>query len=283
MENNKATVPFSVMALMVPAAEAAAGKNWLPTLMLALVSFLLCTWMSVQEEPKWKWLYPARFAALVFLLAWALNQTHSCWPGDRAALAVPAGLMLLAAYGVWWGSAIRASAVLRYGMYAVLAALAFFSLPQLKAEYLRPKAQLPDMQLAAVLLLPLLARKTGQWLFHPVGVAALVSAIVAGGYSSVYQFSRGVTIGGVGQHMESLAACAITVGNFALLCYLLDGMGKEKKDWRVWTGGLAAYGIYLLGLPIRPEVYVLLMVVLWAIVPLLWTLEQKMKKRGNNA
>lgn len=81
MENDKATVPFSVMALMVPAAEAAAGKNWLPTLMLALVSFLLCTWISVQEEPKWKWLYPARFAALVLLLAWALNQTHSCWPG----------------------------------------------------------------------------------------------------------------------------------------------------------------------------------------------------------
>ena len=283
MKNERLTVPFSIMALIVPAAEAAAGKNWLPTLMLVLVSFLLCTWMSMREEPDWKWLYPLRFAALILLLSWSLNQTHSCWPGNQAALAVPAGLIALAAYSVWKGSAIRASSVLRYGMYFILGVLTVLGITQIKAEHIQPKAKLPDMELAVVLLLPLLARKTGKYFFHPVGVAALVSSIVVGGSASIYEFSRGVSIGGIAQHLESLAACAITVGNFALLCYLLDGISRKKGDWNVWIGALASYGLYLLEIPINPQVYVLLLLALWAVTPALWTLERKMKKMKNKA
>lgn len=271
------------MALIVPAAEAAVGKNWLPTLMLVLVSFLLCTWMSMREEPDWKWLYPLRLAALVLLLSWALNQTHSCWPGAKAELAVPAGLLFLAAYSVWKGSAVRASSVLRYGMYFILAVLAVLGIAQMKMENIQPKAELPDMELAAVLLLPLLARKTGKYFYNPVGIAALISSIAAGGSTSVYQLSRGISLGGTAQHLESVAACAITVGNFALLCYLLDGMVCKKGDWNVWTGALAAYGLYLLRIPIAPQVYVLLLIVLWVIIPELWNLGEKMKKRKNNA
>lgn len=283
MKNEHETVPFSIMALIVPAAEAAAGKNWLSTLVLVLVSFLLCTWMSMQKEPDWKWLYPLRFAALILLLSWALNQTHSCWPGNQAALAVPAALLALAAYSVWRGSAIRASSVLRYGMYFILVMLALFGIAQVKVESLRPKAELPDMELAIVLLLPLLARKNGKYFCHPVGAAALISSIVVVGCTSVYEFSRSVSIGGIARHLESLAACGITVGNYALLCYLLDGISREKGDWNVWIGALASYGLYLLEIPVNPQGHVLLLLALWVIAPELWALEQKLQKRKNKA
>lgn len=271
------------MALVVPAAEAAVGKNWLPTLMLVLVSFLLCTWMSGQEEPKWSWFYPLRLVALILLLSWALNRTHSCWPGDGAELAVPAGLILLAAYAVWKGSAIRASSVLRYGMYFVLVLLAVLGIPQIRQGNIRPKAELPDMELAAVLLLPLLARKTGRYSYNPIGAAALIASVVAGGCLSLYQYSRGVCIGEAVIHLESVAACAITVGYFAMLCFLLDGIRRGGRGWLVWFGALAAYGFYLLGIPIDPQLFVLLIIVLWAILPMLWKLKEKMKKRENNA
>ena len=283
MENDKTIAPFSVMALVVSAAEAAAGKNWLPTLILVLVTFLLCTWTSGQKDPKRRWLDWLRFFALVLLLSRALEQTHSCWPGNQAELAVPVGLLLLAAYSVWKGSAIRASSVLRYGMYFVLAALAILGIPQLKAENLLPKAELPDMELAAVLLLPLLARKRENYDYNPVGIAALISSIVSGGCRTVYQFSRSVSIGGAAMHLESLAACAITVGNFGLLCFLLDGIIRAKGEWMVWTGALAGFGLYLLRIPIAPELYVLVLIVLWLILPVLLNLEEKMKIRKNNA
>lgn len=278
MKNDKTIVPFSIMALIVPAAEAAVGKNWLPTLMLVLVTFLLCSWMSMQGEPDWKWLYPLRLAALILLLSWALQQTHSCWPGEKAELAVPAGLLFLAAYSVWKGSAIRASSVLRYGMYFILAVLSVLGIGQMNIENIQPKAELPDMELAAVLLLPLLARKTGKFFYNPVGIAALISSIAAGGCVSVYQFSRSVSIGGIAQHLESVAACAITVGYFALLCYLLDGISNKTGAWNVWTTALAAYGIYLLGIPLAPQVYVLLLILLWVIIPELWNMGEKIKK-----
>lgn len=283
MKNDKTIVPFSVMALVVPAAEAAAGKNWLPTVILVLVSFLLCTWMSGRNEPKRKWLNWLRFAALVLLLSWALDQTHSCWPGNQAELAVPAGLLLLAAYSVWKGSAIRAASVLRYGMYLILAALAILGIPQMKPENIQPKAELPDMVLTAVLLLPLLGRKRGKYSYNSAGVAALISSIVSGGCTTVYQFSRSVTVGGIGMHLESLAACAITVGNYALLCFLLDAISREQGDWIACTGALAAFGLYLMRIPVQPQMYVLLLVILWVILPELLNLGEKMKNRKNNA
>ena len=279
MKDDKRSRPFQIMALAVPAAEAAMGKNWLPTLVLALAAFLLCTWVSAQPEPGWKWLYPVRCAAVVFLLAWSLNWTHICWPGEKSSYVVPGALLALAMYAVWKGNAMSASTVLRYGMYLILAALAVLGFSQIKLGDLRPTAQLPDMRLAAVLLLPLLARKSGTWTFHPIGAVAVLTALLTGGAASVYEYSRGLSLGGVTEHMESLAACAITVGYFSMLCFLLDGIKQEgERSWQVWAVGIGAYGLYAAGADFRPEMYVLLILVLWAVFPMLWTLKEKVKK-----
>ena len=202
MKNENVELPFQIMALAVPAAEAAMGKNWLPTLMLALAAFLLCTWISAQPEPEWKWLYPMRCIVIVFLLAWSLNWTHNCWPGEKSSYVVPGALMILTIYAVCRGRAKIASAVLRYGLYLILTALALLGIPQIKPDHLQPAAQLPDMRLAAVLLFPLLAQKNGTWTFNPVGAVALLAALLTGGAATIYEYSRGVSIGGVMEHME---------------------------------------------------------------------------------
>lgn len=283
MNDERTTVPFSVMALTVPAVEAAAGKNWLPTLILALASFLLCAWMSVQEEPDWKWFHSVQSVVLVLLLSWALGRTHSCWPGEKAEWAIPAGLILLAMYAVWKQAAIRASSVLRYGMYIILGFLGILGIQQLKLENLRPAPQLPDMQLAVILLLPLLARKAGNWVYHPVGAIALVSSVVVGGCSTIYQYSRGLSMGAVAGNMESIAACAVTVGNYALMCYLLDGINRVAGKRYVWISGLTAYGLYTAGIGIRPEAFVIALLTLWVFIPALWSLNRKRKKNKKSA
>lgn len=278
MKDEKAYRPFQLLALTVPAAEAAAGKNWLPTLILALASVLVCTWISALADPNLQWLNDLRSIAAVLLLSGLLNWTHDCWPGRGAAYAVPGVLVLLAVYAVWRGSAVRAASVLRYGVYLIFLLLAISGLLQLRWSQLRPRAELPSMALAAALLLPLLGRKGKTWHVFPNGLIAAAAAFITAGTASLYAYSRGLSPAGVTEHLESLAACALTAGWFASICYVLDSVKeKEEKDNRIPFLGVLAYGIYALGIRFRPETFVILELTLWAVIPTLWSMREKLR------
>lgn len=278
MKDEKAYRPFQLLALTVPAAEAAAGKNWLPTLILALASVLVCTWISALADPNLQWLNDLRSIAAVLLLSGLLNWTHDCWPGRGAAYAVPGVLVLLAVYAVWRGSAVRAASVLRYGVYLIFLLLAISGLLQLRWSQLRPRAELPSMALAAALLLPLLGRKGKTWHVFPNGLNAAAAAFITAGTASLYAYSRGLSLAGVTEHLESLAACALTAGWFASICYVLDSVKeKEEKDNRIPFLGVLAYGIYALGVRFRPEIFAILELTLWAVIPTLWSMREKLR------
>lgn len=278
MKDEKAYRPFQLLALTVPAAEAAAGKNWLPTLILALASVLVCTWISALADPNLQWLNDLRSIAAVLLLSGLLNWTHDCWPGRGAAYAVPGVLVLLSVYAVWRGSAVRAASVLRYGVYLIFLLLAISGLLQLRWSQLRPRAELPSMALAAALLLPLLGRKGKTWHVFPNGLIAAAAAFITAGTASLYAYSRGLSLAGVTEHLESLAACALTAGWFASICYVLDSVKeKEEKDNRIPFLGVLAYGIYALGVRFRPEIFVILELTLWAVIPTLWSMREKLR------
>ena len=278
MKDEKAYRPFQFLALTVPAAEAAAGKNWLPTLILALASVLVCTWISALADPNLQWLNDLRSIAAVLLLSGLLNWTHDCWPGRGAAYAVPGVLVLLAVYAVWRGSAVRAASVLRYGVYLIFLLLAISGLLQLRWSQLRPRAELPSMALAAALLLPLLGRKGKTWHVFPNGLIAVAAAFITAGTASLYAYSRGLSLADVTEHLESLAACALTAGWFASICYVLDSVKeKEEKDNRIPFLGVLAYGIYALGVRFRPEIFVILELTLWAVIPTLWSMKEKLR------
>lgn len=284
MKTEKAYRPFEVLALTVPAAEAAVGKNWLPTLILALTALLICTCTSTQEIPEWDWLKKLQCIAAALILAKLLEWTHRSWPGTGADYAVPAVLLALAADGVRKGSAIRGASVLRYGVYLVLALLAIAGLRQVKPQDLAPKAQVPDLTIGAVLLLPLLSRRNGNAAIPLNGIAATAASVLTAGSDSIYEYSRGISLGGAATHLESLAASAITIGWFAAISFVLDSV-QEKSEKRkgVWIPALLAYGIYLTGIDIRGEALAALELLLWGVIPLLWGLKKKLKKIEKSA
>lgn len=284
MKTEKAYRPFEVLALTVPAAEAAVGKNWLPTLILTLAALLICTCVSTQEIPEWDWLKKLQCIAAALILAKLLEWTHRSWPGTGADYAVPAVLLALAADGVGKGSAIRGASVLRYGVYLVLALLAIAGLRQVKPQDLAPKAQVPDLTIGAVLLLPLLSRRNGNAAIPLNGIAATAASVLTAGSNSIYEYSRGISLGGAATHLESLAASAITIGWFAAISFVLDSV-QEKSEKRkgVWIPALLAYGIYLTGIDIRGEALAALELLLWGVIPLLWGLKKKLKKIEKSA
>ena len=280
MKDEKAYRPFQLLALIIPAAEAAAGRNWLPTLILALASVLVCTCVSALGEVNLQWLNDLRCIGVILLLSGLLGWTDRSWPGRGTEYVVPGVLTLLAMYAVWQGGAVRTASVLRYGVYLILLLMALSGLLQFKAEQLRPRAEMPDMALTAALLLPLLGRKSRGWRVVPNGLAAVAASLVTGGAASLYAFSRGLSIAGVSEHVESVAACAITIGWFASICYLLDSVKeKEERDKRPWVIGLIAYGIYVLGIRFRAETFVAIELLFWAIIPAAWAVKEKMKKK----
>lgn len=284
LKTEKAYRPFSVLALTIPAAEAAVGKNWLPTVILALAALLVCIWMGTQEIPQWDWLKKLQALAAAFILAKLLDWTHRSWPGTAADYVVPAVLTLLAAYAVQKGSAIRGASVLRYGVYLVLALMAVAGLKQLQLQALTPRAELPDVTLAAVLLLPLLSRRDGNGTIPLNGIAAGAASVLTVGSFSLYEYSRGISLGGAAAHLESLAASAITIGWFAAICFVLDSAkGETGKAGDVWIPALLAYGVYLTGIEIRGEMLAAAELLLWGIIPLFWAVGKKMKKVEKSA
>ena len=171
-----------------------------------------------------------------------------------------------------------------YRPFEVLALLAIAGLRQVKPQDLAPKAQVLDLTIGAVLLLPLLSRRNGNAAIPLNGIAATAASVLTAGSDSIYEYSRGISLGGAATHLESLAASAITIGWFAAISFVLDSV-QEKSEKRkgVWIPALLAYGIYLTGIDIRGEALAALELLLWGVIPLLWGLKKKLKKIEKSA
>lgn len=284
MRTERTYDPFRLLALCIPAMDAAVGKNWLPTLILTLASTLICTWAGAVRIPDAKWLRRMQALGGAFLLSGLLSRTHAFWPGRVAEYAVPGILLLMAAYAVWRGSAVRAASVLRYGVYLVFLLMAIAGIRQMKPEFLLPKAEMPDMSLAAALLLPLLARRSRNWKIVPNGFFPVAVALLTVGSSSMFDYSRGLSAGHTMERLESLVACAVTIGWFAAFCFILDGVRlKEEGDMSTWLVAAVAYAIHISGTRVRPEAFVLTELFLWAVLPGIWHLKEKMTKKEKRA
>lgn len=282
------TLPFCRMALVIPAAEAAIGTNWLPTLISALGAELLCTWLNGNQKPKLRWLSCLRILALSFLLASFLEPMQRTWADDRGRYAVPAVILALAVYASTKGNGMRRAAnVLRYGMYAVLGILAYASIKRTEISGWMPSPELPSASLAVILLLPLLQpngeRGKALFLFPFPILAALLTAGTK--TDNLYAYARGLSLHGVAEHLESLAACAATVGWFALVCYITEAFTEEFSETQKEAGKyqaailtVPAYLIWIFGLTPKKEAVCALLLTLWGIIPLFCTLKKKMKK-----
>ena len=289
-EAEKRDSAFAAMALTVPAAEASVGKNWLPVLIVGLAAWLLCSWTAGERPRIPGWLSGLRIITMVLLIAWILERTSEPWPGRGAQFAVPLALLVLAAVSVQKGAEQTAAAagVLRYGIYGILAVLMVAGLGDIPWKSLAPKAELPDGPLAAVMLLPLLAvhrKEQG----NPLPIAAVLASIVTVGATSLYEYSRGLSIAGAAEHLESLAACAITVGYFGTVSWLLDGCAAERDNsrrrngWGVFGTAAVAYAVYLLKIPHAPWLYAGLELLFWGVLPLFVAPKRNLKNKEKDA
>lgn len=288
MKNSDETyIPFRFMALAIPAIDAAIGINWLPVLIVSLAAMLIWIWMEHVQTECPKWLGILRTVSLPLIGGYLLKGAASSWPGEGARWAVPLVLGMLALYATAKGAdaSIRAASVLRYGMYLVLLLLLYMGISQTDYTQWKPKPQLPSAMLCTALLLPVIGKKTGGKgkliVFLPIAASLVTAGVTANG---LYSYSRGLSLHGNSAHMESITACAMTVGYFALFLYVLDSAAKEWKtkgsnDFRKQLAVAAAIVILaILELPMNEIIYIALLLLLWVIAPSLCAWKKSRKK-----
>lgn len=285
--SDESYIPFRFMALAIPAIDAAIGINWLPVLIVSLAAMLIWIWMEHVQTECPKWLSILRTVSLPLIGGYLLKGAATCWPGEGARWAVPLVLGMLALYATAKSAdaSIRAASVLRYGMYLVLLLLLYMGISQTDYTQWKPKPQLPSAMLCTALLLPVIGKKTGGkgklLAFLPIAASLVTAGVTVNG---LYSYSRGLSLHGISAHMESITACAMTVGYFALFLYVLDSAAKEWKtkgsnDFRKQLAVAAAIVILaILELPMNGIIYIALMLILWVIAPSLCAWKKSRKK-----
>lgn len=278
-------------AMAVPLAAAAAGWSWLTLLPAAAVCMLLCTGAAHGEHASWH--RPFQWMAAVLLLEESLFRAADCWQGRGASIAVPAVLLILAVCASLKGrqSAAAACNVLRYGVYAVLAALLFTGIKEVSLRNLYPRWRTGDAFAVCVLLLPAMGepgkhRSAGLTPAVFGIAAALITTGVLGDQGSFRELGRNVFEAGSGVRMDSLAQAAMTVGYFLLLTWLCSCAGEtrpgKEKEAILFCASAAAV-LYLSGLRPGAPLLVLIQLAVWVALPTLQRLKTIVRKSKNNA
>lgn len=268
------------MAMLIPAAEAAAGSSWWGTLLTGAGGILLC-WIQ-RREPKERWMRCLQCIGAGILLGEFLHSTHIPWPGEKTEYAVPLILLLLAEQAAERGTekAARSVNCLRWIIFGVIGIVLLSGVKEIEwNEY--PK-QSPNTALLPIMLLPMMGNQK-QSLRQGVGILVYLLAggwiitNVTGQQGNMYELSRSISVLGTSLRFESIMAVAMTIGYYALSTWLLCADGVEEKTGTRICSLIAAVW-YLSGIRIHSILVAALMILLWGILPHLPGGERKKKK-----
>ena len=269
MGNNVSTPQLRVWLLTaaIPAILSIAGKNgWLTALLMGIGCGVLCFCvLTCRIERFPKWLCVLELAWLTVFLGGIGKISGSCWEESAT---IPIILLFLAASASRQGvyRSARMGATLAWLVLPILGLVFLAGTTDIQIKWIPTELELPDGAVFALLLLPCIAivfpkeRKALRWIGLILGAVTIASSLLMYGTmgidvaraapNSFYEFSKGVTLFGVAERFESLVACALTGGFFALFTLILSASYHltEKiipaaAKWSVWSCAAAAAGV----------------------------------------
>lgn len=272
----KGCFPASLSAGLL---QTAVGAPWPTVLVTGLAAMFLRRLPRAEESPRW-----LRFAQAlwsIFVMAQAMAWSRNCWPAAPTGFWIPPILLLAA---LWISNKGRKAAettanVLGILELGLLAAVLLAGLGEIRLENLRPRWQMPDGWLIAVLLLPGLTRGDGKgWPWAVLYSAVTAGVLGASRENTFFEMSRSVSLLGSVKRMESLAAMALTIGFALLLCSLLADMDRGRETLICCAG---AFGIYAWGIPVPGVAAAVASILLWTLLPA-WSQRNTKKREQNN-
>lgn len=289
---DKRNKTFMSTALLIPTIQASIGTNWLPIVIVSIIGILCNLWGSCIGEEETKTVSRLRIVVLILLTARMLCEIPACWPGRGNGYVVLSVILGLAAFASWKGKekAVCAVSILRFGIIGVMSVILYAGIGNVKWEEWKPYPQWPRSILLVMLMLPLIER-SGYWTgaIKNAIIATITGIISSGaGVLTIYAYSRGLEIQGIAEHLESITACAVTMGFFGMSTWLLTEIREEIKEGervqRKYFAIVALTGISCVIVPyIRDIMYVISIGILWLIIPTICKTKKNLKKNEKYA
>ena len=300
VERNKTA--WFLTALAVPVMQAASGCSWLTAAALGILCLGVCAGLEAMDVPETKWLSAVQWIWMTVVLSAALEWALYCWLSDSPV--IPGTLLLLAAWTAAGGEeqSLRAGSLLRFFLIALLGAVLFSGVWDIRGENLRPNWRMDNADLVTVLLLPaagvcLGGKGVGTKLFLlalAIAVSVVVTGVLSGPFaagqaSAFYELSKSVRLLGVAERFESLAAAGMTLGYYVFACWSLTLCGRLGKTvtgtetaWPVWLTAAAAFAGFFLKWPKTGSFVPAGTVIMFVFAPLTAAMIGKWKKRKKN-
>lgn len=291
-------------AMSVPAVHAASSCSWLSVLLLGAVCAAICWGMDVISYNKElsKWVLWIRYFWMAPVLAWVMRWSALYWQGSIPQTGVALSLLTMAAAGALSGEerSARSGNILRYFIAALVGAVLLSGLKDIRPENLKPRWQMGSADVILVFLIPaVIATESGSGSgirskIRVVLLAAATAAIGSGVLSlretvklqaPFYELSRSASVFSVAKRFESLAACGMTLGFYAVVNFLLNRavvQWKGENRSRAVIGlSLLSAGLYLVSEEIDSRTLTMGVIIAWILLPVIDIMKNNYKKFQN--
>jgi len=275
-----------IVASSAPILSLVGRTDWLSVAVCASISIVIAIGVAGTSVPGW--VNFIKVAAAVLYLGNIAGESVTCWQDQGEPWILAATLLIVSALAVRNGAqqtcriGVSLAWVLLPGVLLILlSGMSDLQLPSFHTEQSGER-----WGLLPVFLLPLLVERNSaasKWSAVKVisisGLLAVLLSLLLGGttpqgaVNTFYEYSKGVNLFGVAKRLESVAACMLTIGWFALFSYILAAICgiMEERGIRsrvlVWTAtALAALILYNLTIP--SVVTALLCLLSWGLIPL---------------
>ncbi len=291
-KTDKQASVWLLTALLAPLAQTASASSWLACAVSGGICLSLAQWSKKYIGEPSPWLARLQGLWSAVIIAKLLQWTSGYWQGYSYHQILPLILLAAAAYTAMDPKrAARVGCTLLGPVVVLLGAVLLSGVSEIKLSNLKPVWNMPDAGLITILLIPCLAAgTTGKgkggkflWLYaFALAVSVVTSGVLsakvsAAAVSGVYELSRSVSLFGVAERFESLAAAAMTLGFFGAMSYLLAVPGRGKGT--VWVETAAGGALYLCGLQLDSRAAAVGSLLLWLVLPVTAELKKLSKKK----
>lgn len=294
-EDVQHTIWFAVSSV-APILSLAGKTDWRGVALCACCGLIVCLIRSRVHFPGWIEFLEI-FAAILFL-GTISRESSTCWQSRIDPRILSIGLLLVAGGAVKQGAqqACRATVSLGWLLLPGIALILLAGAEDLKIWNVKAEITQESWIMLPIFLLPVVAGREGDngkrtarqimlVAFGAIGATIFLQASSVGAVTNAfYEYSKGVTLFGIGKRFEAISACLLTISWFGLFTYVLAvirdrlvRLEKMQTTMCIWFAiGVSILILYNLTIP--APVMAVISLISWGVLPVLTQVVERVQK-----
>lgn len=284
--------------MISPVIQASSNCSWVAALAIGVLCLTILYGMEKLDlgTTKSGLLAAVQWLWMLLVVSEFLHWTMLSWPNHGNYYVVPLTIVALAALALRKGrsNAATVAAIVFWVIAFMLGAVLISGVREIRWENWKPQWKMQTANYIVVLLVPamVMGRTTqkGKWKMPLLGLVtcAVTSGVMSVGYiarsnAPFYEMSRTISLLGVGNRFESLAATGLTMGYFVLVTLLLDVMvhaweHNRTAKYGVWVSAGFGALVFLSGMRINSRLLAVGTLGVWVVIPIIEKIAKYVRK-----